>query len=76
MTEDGLDMWGTVPVENNIELGLPIRDVTIMSNEHPLKLGMVTCHSLTLLNSSVSGDPLDIKVGIRLFYFELYIIHT
>jgi len=63
LTEDGLDMWGVVPVENNHELGSPIRDVTTLSNDHSLKLGMVTCHSLTLLNSTVSGDPLDIKVS-------------
>ncbi|KAL5242619.1 hypothetical protein ACI65C_010029 [Semiaphis heraclei] len=62
LTEDGLDMWGVVPVENNHELGSPIRDVTTLSNDHSLKLGMVTCHSLTLLNSTVSGDPLDIKM--------------
>lgn len=61
MTEDGLDMWGVVPVKNN-QLGPPIRDVTTLSNDHSLKMGMVTCHSLTLLNSTVSGDPLDIKV--------------
>jgi len=63
LTEDGLDMWGVVPVENNHELGSPIRDVTNLSNDHSLKLGMVTCHSLTLLNKTVSGDPLDIKVN-------------
>lgn len=66
LTEDGLDMWGVVPVENNEELGSPVRDVTMLSNNHSLKLGMITCHSLTLLNSTVSGDPLDIKVGTRL----------
>ncbi|XP_050441362.1 polyamine-transporting ATPase 13A3-like [Adelges cooleyi] len=62
LTEDGLDMWGIVPVETTEELGSPIRDVTALSNGHSLKLGMATCHSLTLLNSIVSGDPLDIKM--------------
>lgn len=69
MTEDGLDMWGVVPVENGQELGSPIRDVTTLSNDHSLKLGMVTCHSLTLLNSIVSGDPLDIKVGRQILFY-------
>lgn len=74
MTEDGLDMWGVVPVENNHELGLPVRDVTTLPNDHALKLGMVACHSLTLLNSTVSGDPLDIKVGRFLsIHLKLYI---
>lgn len=64
-------MWGVVPVENNIELGSPVRDVTTIPNDHSLKLGMVTCHSLTLLNSTVSGDPLDIKVGTLFFFLSL-----
>lgn len=67
MTEDGLDMWGVVPVDNDEQLGSPVRNVTTLSNDHSLKLGMVTCHSLTLINSTVSGDPLDIKVGRQSF---------
>ncbi|XP_050526454.1 polyamine-transporting ATPase 13A3-like [Daktulosphaira vitifoliae] len=62
LTEDGLDMWGIVPIESSEELGLPLRNVSTLSNDHPLKIGMATCHSLTLLNSIVLGDPLDIKM--------------
>lgn len=69
MTEDGLDMWGVVPVDNDEQLGSPVRNVTTLSNDHSLKLGMVTCHSLSLINSTVSGDPLDIKVGRQSFSF-------
>ncbi|KAJ8320109.1 hypothetical protein KUTeg_001696 [Tegillarca granosa] len=58
LTEDGLDMWGIVPVKNsrfhhaeycpdNLETG-------------PLVIAMATCHSLTLIDGELSGDPLDL----------------
>lgn len=66
LTEDGLDMWGVVPVKEG-RMDLPIRDVAKMANNQLLQ-GMATCHSLTLIEGVISGDPLDVKVH------NLYII--
>jgi hypothetical protein len=29
-------------------------------------VGMVTCHSLTIIDGKLSGDPLDLKVSVGL----------
>lgn len=60
LTEDGLDMWGVVPVSDG-KMELPERDVLRMPNNHLLQ-GMATCHSLTLIDGVISGDPLDVKM--------------
>ncbi|XP_032669057.1 probable cation-transporting ATPase 13A3 [Odontomachus brunneus] len=60
LTEDGLDMWGIVPCTNGI-LGEPETDVLKLEN-HPLFEGMLVCHSLTLIDDKLCGDPLDIKM--------------
>lgn len=61
LTEDGLDMWGVVPVQNS-KFQLPIRNVsTLPWHEHFLK-AMVTCHGITMIDGSLVGDPLDIKM--------------
>lgn len=60
LTEDGLDMWGVVPVENS-EFRLPIKQTANMEMCHMLT-AMVTCHSLTLIDQKLSGDPLDLKM--------------
>ncbi|XP_075987270.1 polyamine-transporting ATPase 13A3-like [Anticarsia gemmatalis] len=65
LTEDGLDMWGVVPVSsatNPPRLGTPQRDPSKLNELHPLKLAMATCHSLTLLDAELAGDPLDLKM--------------
>jgi magnesium-transporting ATPase (P-type) len=60
LTEDGLDMWGVLPVaERRFQVG--VNDVTQLGRE-PLLLGMASCHSLTLIDGALSGDPLDVKV--------------
>lgn len=69
LTEDGLDMWGVVPVSaatRPARLGRPQRDPRQLNELHPLKLAMATCHSLTLLDSELAGDPLDLKVKLFL----------
>ncbi|KAI5754967.1 hypothetical protein M8J77_013022 [Diaphorina citri] len=61
LTEDGLDMWSVVPLQGK-KLGAPIKHIQ-NTNEHvKLKHGMATCHSLTLINGELSGDPLDLKM--------------
>lgn len=53
-------MWGVVPV-NNSKYQLPVRNIKDLPIDHLLK-GMVTCHALTVIDGSLAGDPLDIKV--------------
>ncbi|KZC11791.1 putative cation-transporting ATPase 13A3 [Dufourea novaeangliae] len=60
LTEDGLDMWGIVPCANAV-LGESERTVTKLKN-HPLFEGMLVCHSLTLIDDQLCGDPLDVKM--------------
>ncbi|KOB71964.1 putative cation-transporting ATPase [Operophtera brumata] len=65
LTEDGLDMWGVVPASQAtapVRLGAPLRDPRALNDLHELKLGMATCHSLTLLDGVLCGDPLDLKM--------------
>ncbi|KAK6639831.1 hypothetical protein RUM43_008106 [Polyplax serrata] len=60
LTEDGLDMWGVVPVIDK-ECKPPVTNVRALGRGHIL-YGMVTCHSLTIIDGKLSGDPLDLKM--------------
>ncbi|XP_052213328.1 polyamine-transporting ATPase 13A3-like isoform X2 [Dreissena polymorpha] len=59
LTEEGLDMMGVVPVKSgsfteevtNVQL-LPSKDLVVEA--------MATCHSLTLIEGQLRGDPLDL----------------
>ncbi|CAH2060757.1 unnamed protein product, partial [Iphiclides podalirius] len=65
LTEDGLDMWGVVAVSaatSPPRLGRPLRDPRQLNDLHQLKIGMAACHSLTLLDGQLAGDPLDLKM--------------
>lgn len=62
LTEDGLDMWGVVPIEDH-RIEKPIKDINTMAKDSLLFQGMLTCHSLTLIDNELCGDPLDIKVS-------------
>ncbi|XP_059057929.1 polyamine-transporting ATPase 13A3-like isoform X1 [Achroia grisella] len=65
LTEDGLDMWGVVAVSgatSPTRLGRPQRDPRLLNDLHDLKMGMACCHSLTLLDGEIAGDPLDLKM--------------
>uniref|UniRef100_A0A1B6M8G3 Cation-transporting P-type ATPase C-terminal domain-containing protein n=1 Tax=Graphocephala atropunctata TaxID=36148 RepID=A0A1B6M8G3_9HEMI len=60
LTEDGLDMWGVIPSENShFKVALKQLDHIKPGN---LLHAMVTCHSLTVIDSKISGDPLDLKM--------------
>lgn len=61
LTEDGLDMWGVVPVTTSKFLPC-FRNVTTMPTDHLLMSAMVTCHSITSIDGKLSGDPLDLKM--------------
>ncbi|XP_074108715.1 polyamine-transporting ATPase 13A3-like [Cotesia typhae] len=60
LTEDGLDMWGVVPVVGN-EFGKSIRSVVALPTAE-LLFGMASCHEITTIDESLVGDPLDLKM--------------
>ncbi|XP_042811226.1 probable cation-transporting ATPase 13A5 isoform X5 [Panthera leo] len=62
LTEDGLDLWGTVPTADNC-----FQEVNSFASGKalpwgPLCAAMASCHSLILLNGTIQGDPLDLKM--------------
>ncbi|PNF39587.1 hypothetical protein B7P43_G11044 [Cryptotermes secundus] len=61
LTEDGLDMWGIVPVADR-KFQVPLKCVDKMDYNEEFLVGMVTCHSLTIIDGKLSGDPLDLKM--------------
>ncbi|XP_017869045.1 PREDICTED: probable cation-transporting ATPase 13A3 [Drosophila arizonae] len=61
LTEDGLDMWGVVPKSSTNQFQIPLKDVKRLPYDHFL-FGMVTCHSITFMNGTMMGDPLDLKM--------------
>lgn len=62
LTEDGLDMWGIVPVSDR-KFQVPVKRVDKLDYREQFLVGMVTCHSLTIIDSRLTGDPLDLKVS-------------
>ncbi|KAG7296978.1 hypothetical protein JYU34_019897 [Plutella xylostella] len=65
LTEDGLAMWGCVPVSHATLppcLSAPVRDPRALNDLHELKMGMASCHSLTKVEGELSGDPLDLEM--------------
>ncbi|XP_019486570.1 PREDICTED: probable cation-transporting ATPase 13A5 [Hipposideros armiger] len=62
LTEDGLDLWGTVPTADNC-----FQEVHSFASGRalpwgPLCAAMTSCHSLVLLDGTIQGDPLDLKM--------------
>ncbi|KAI4548269.1 hypothetical protein MG293_000599 [Ovis ammon polii] len=62
LTEDGLDLWGTVPTVDNC-----FQEVHSFTSGKalpwgPLCAAMASCHSLILLDGTIQGDPLDLKM--------------
>ncbi|CAG9109222.1 unnamed protein product [Plutella xylostella] len=65
LTEDGLAMWGCVPVSHATLppcLSAPVRDPRALNDLHELKMAMACCHSLTKVEGELSGDPLDLEM--------------
>ncbi|XP_058794306.1 polyamine-transporting ATPase 13A3 isoform X2 [Phymastichus coffea] len=60
LTEDGLDMWGVVTVGSN-KFQVPVKDISSLSLGEVL-IGMVSCHSITIIDGQLIGDPLDLKM--------------
>lgn len=59
---------GIIPNENN-KLGNLEKDPLKLRN-HKLFEGMLVCHSLSLIDGEIIGDPLDIKVCNNPFTFH------
>ncbi|XP_044741130.1 polyamine-transporting ATPase 13A3 isoform X2 [Chrysoperla carnea] len=60
LTEDGLDMLCIVPIVNRF-FQVPIKDIANMAYD-VFMYGMVTCHSITVIDGEMRGDPLDLKM--------------
>lgn len=60
LTEDGLDIWGVLPQENNSFLPLVGELDSLAAG--PLLSCLATCHSVSLLGDQPVGDPVDLKM--------------
>ncbi|XP_027442882.1 probable cation-transporting ATPase 13A4 isoform X4 [Zalophus californianus] len=62
LTRDGLDLWGVVPCDRS-----GFQEIHSFASGRslpwgPLCAAMATCHSLILLDGTIQGDPLDLKM--------------
>lgn len=66
LTEDGLHFFGILPygglqfvtnIYNNL-----VKDLSQIDIRSPIMATMATCHSLTHINGSLAGDPLDLSM--------------
>ncbi|NXJ85939.1 AT132 ATPase, partial [Trogon melanurus] len=60
LTEEGLDVWGVVPLENNHFM--PIVHEPRCLPAGPLLYSLATCHTTSLLRGQPVGDPVDLKM--------------
>ena len=60
LTEDGLDYYGTLLAESG-HFREPMKDVSHLSENEGVQC-MATCQSLTIMDGSLIGDPLDLKM--------------
>lgn len=60
LTEEGLDVWGVVPLERTYFL--PITHDPRSLPEGHLLYSLASCHSVTLLNGHPIGDLMDLKM--------------
>ncbi|XP_062618648.1 polyamine-transporting ATPase 13A3-like [Saccostrea cucullata] len=60
LTEDGLNMQSVVPVQDGC-FTEEVHDIKLLPPKQSLLLNaMATCHSLTMIDGVLSGDPLDL----------------
>nr|CAI5817421.1 unnamed protein product [Callosobruchus analis] len=60
LTEDGLDLLCVVPIQNK-RFKQSVSNVETMPYDK-LLYGLVSCHSLTIIDKQIVGDPLDMKM--------------
>ncbi|XP_055335607.1 polyamine-transporting ATPase 13A2-like [Paramacrobiotus metropolitanus] len=61
LTEEGLDLMGVIPTVDGTLTSIA-EDVEQLSPADLIVVGMATCHSLTMIDGKLSGDPLDVKL--------------
>lgn len=64
LTEDGLDMWGVVPIRD-VKVQDVVKEPHLLDTESNLLRAMSSCHSLAVVDGELTGDPLDFKVNIK-----------
>jgi cation-transporting P-type ATPase 13A2 len=52
---------GVIPTEES-DFGKMVTDVTELDSRDPFVVGMASCHSLTMIDGHLNGDPLDLKL--------------
>ncbi|XP_021926839.1 probable cation-transporting ATPase 13A3 isoform X2 [Zootermopsis nevadensis] len=62
LTEEGLNLWSMLPSQNSKFCDEPVRDPAVLPVESPFIATMATCHSLTVVDGKLTGDPLDIMM--------------
>lgn len=60
LTEDGLDLLCIAPIKNQT-FTAPVEDASTLPHS-TLLYGLVSCHSLTIIDKQIVGDPLDLKM--------------
>ncbi|NWW71797.1 AT132 ATPase, partial [Climacteris rufus] len=60
LTEEGLDVWGVVPLEKH--QFLPIVHEPRCLPAGPLLYALATCHTVSPLRGQLVGDPVDLKM--------------
>ncbi|XP_056421374.1 probable cation-transporting ATPase 13A4 isoform X2 [Hyla sarda] len=62
LTEDGMELWGIVPSDKRSFQEAYCFTPGNSFPWSPLLGGMVSCHSLIVLDGKIQGDPLDLKM--------------
>ncbi|XP_065336343.1 polyamine-transporting ATPase 13A3-like [Cloeon dipterum] len=66
LTEEGLDLWGVLPTIDGAFATtireFPLKSDSVSARIDDLTMAMASAHSLTLIDSRLSGDPLDLKM--------------
>lgn len=61
LTEEGLDFWGVMKADDMS--GKPVRNPKAeLGQDSKLLQAIASCHSLTVIDGDLIGDPLDIKM--------------
>ncbi|XP_019760935.2 polyamine-transporting ATPase 13A2 [Dendroctonus ponderosae] len=61
LTEDTMDLWGVVPIAH-AQIQPAVHNIRALPSCGALLRCLATCHSLTVLEGRIAGDPLDVKM--------------
>ncbi|KAK5643080.1 hypothetical protein RI129_006925 [Pyrocoelia pectoralis] len=61
LTNEGLEIYSVIPSENS-QFTEPVVNMDEMNQKSLLIQGMATCHTLTRIDGSINGDPLDMNM--------------